>query len=299
VYRGPIDELSKGTALTRTAIESLSRDVNDLTVRNRAWVAASKSERFGDRELAPIVSPAFVSARVAGITMIERLASRMLRVVDSQASADASAQVVTTAGDVKTFAETIDPSGPVKDYAAPLGGLSKVVIDIYGDLERQAILEKAIKQGIPAAKKVLAVLERDYRPGSTTSIDAVKLEELRTLKSEQISTYDRLLQEESQLPPAERGTLARVQNRYAVLERIITTQRILDGTANDSVYQTLLSLDASLDALLAVATRSEVSPRDLGSLAQELATFSSNAASLLDAVRAVRDASASPPAPQK
>jgi hypothetical protein len=290
MYRGPVEELSKGTVLTRTAIEELSRDVNELTVRNRAWAAAARSERFGDRELAPIISPAFVQARTGVVLMIERLAAQMLRAVSSEAGTSASAGVVLAAAEVKAFAAGIDPKGPVKDYAEPLGGLAQVVMDLHGDVERQALLRSAIERGIPAAKAALALLKRDFKPGSATNIDAVKIEELRTLKAQQIAAYDRLLADEAPLPAAERGSSARVEARYSLLRRIIATQQVIDGTANDGVYQTLVSLEESLDALLA-ASKGDLGADALPALVERLAVFAGNATALMGAVRNIKVAS--------
>jgi hypothetical protein len=77
-----------------------------------------------------------------------------------------------------------------------------------------------------------------------------------------------------------------------LLQRVIATQRILDGAANASVHRTLGALGEALDALLSVAEKKDVAAGDLRALVQSFSTFASNAAALTDAVRAVKQASA-------
>ncbi len=288
-YKGPIEQLVQGTTDTRVGIQTLATGVNDLALHNRAWVAASKSARFGDAEMAPLVPPEYVQARVAGLLMIERFATQMLRVVDSDAGTLASRQVVDLATDVGVFAGTLG-SGAAKDYAAPVGGLAKVIIDLYDGSTREVILDKGIHAGVPAAKQVLALLKLDFKPGSPRNLGQLKKEELKTLKSEQLRAYDLMLESEGSLTATEKMSTSRTQARYVAIQKIIDTQQLIDLAADDQVYLTLVSLDESLDALIAATGKGPANAETLRALVDQLATFSVNAVRLLNSVTAFRSA---------
>lgn len=289
VYKDPLEKLSKGTTDTRTAIQTLAGEVNVLTARNQVWDAALKGSRYDEKLLNPLVPPQYIEARVKGLLMIERFAAQMLRVVESDAGALASKQVVDFAKDVGTFAGTINSTSPAKNYAAPLGGLAKVVIDLYDGSRREDILERGIHDGIPAARQVLLVLESDFKPSSPVNLDKMKNEELKSLRVHQIAAYDGILHSEQALTETDKASPARVKARFDALHDIIETQRLIDQASSDQVYQTIISLDESLDALVA-ASKGGVDEEELKALTNQLTTFSDNAAALLEAVTALKTA---------
>lgn len=289
-YKGPLEQLAKGSADTRVGIQTLSEEINALGIRNRAIAAAATSARFGDKEMAPVISPNFMAARMAGLVMIERYTAQLLQVVKSDEGATAAAGLKALATDVDAFSKKLAPT-EAKAYAAPLSGLAQVILGFYDQDKRGSILKAAVVAGVPAAKVVLGVLEADFMPGAPLNFDALKIQELKMRKVENIAAYDQILLGEQGLTPAQRNEGSRFQARLAALEAVIETQRLIDNASSDQVYQTLVALDKSLDALKAASEQAKPSDETLTALAEQLATFSGNAVSLLEAVNAVKSVS--------
>ncbi|MEO5726627.1 MAG: hypothetical protein ABI134_18830 [Byssovorax sp.] len=289
IYREPIEQLAKGTTDTRVAIQTLANDVNALTIHKSALHAATENQRFGDEEMKGLVPQEFISARVNGLLMIEHFAAQLLRVVKSEEGALASTQVMALATDVDKFSATLVPTG-ANAYAVPLGGLAKIVINLYDGKQRRGILDRAVETGVPAAKGVLKVLKADFKPGSLTNLGEINTNAFAMLKAEKIEVYDMILKEEEKLSPAQKAEGLRVWVRFDAIQKIIEAQRLLDSASSTQVYLTLDALDESLDAL-AAAARSSGNKDIQKALAERLATFSGNAVALLDAVNAIKGVS--------
>ncbi len=289
-YKGPIEQLAKGTTDTRVAIQTLANEVNALTIYTRAIQIAAKGERFGDKEMEDLVPQSFIKARIDGLLMIEGFAAQLLRVVKSEEGALASQQVMKVAMDVGRSSALLVPT-EAKAYAAPLGKLAKIVINLYDGNQRRGILDRAVTTGVPAARDLLAVLEADFKPGSVTNMDEIKTQKLAMLKSAQINAYNVIFKSEQALTQDQKEEGPRVRDRLDVIQKIIEAQRHINSASRNQVYVTLVALDASLDALEAAARHAPANEETLKALAEQLATFSGNAVALLDAVNEIKGVS--------
>jgi len=295
VYKDPVEQLASGTTNMRVAIQTLGDEVNDLDVQKKTWEAASKSLKFDDKLkghlMAPQVPQEYIRARAAGLLMIERFAAQMLRAVNSTSGELASMQVVALATDVEKLAEAFG-AGNAKAYATPIGGLAKVIIDLYSERAREKILAQGIEKGAPAVKALLVVLKSDFGPKSDINLDIVKLDQLKSNKDELVAAYIKHLDWESSLSESQKTALPLVQARQAMLQKLIATQKLINmaSASTDQVYLTLVSLDESLDALVSVMKSERKDDATLKTLTEKLVSFSSKTVTLLDSVHAIKTA---------
>ena len=163
VYKNPLTELSESATRTRVAIETLSQEANRAKVNNIALKAAIESQRFGTNDLTALIPEEFVKARAFGLELIERLATRLLQVIDSEEGATVTAAVENVGERAKTLAEQLGNT-TVARYAGPVSSLAGTIINIYDQNKREQILLKGVNDGIPQAQLILDVLKKDFAP---------------------------------------------------------------------------------------------------------------------------------------
>jgi hypothetical protein len=288
VYQSPLTQLSDATRKTRLAITELSKEANQLAAENLAIEAAEKGNRFGDPELAKVIPDTYLTFRDMGLDLIERLAARLLAVVSLDDGEKAAAAIETLGESAKKFAEQ-HGSQEFARYAGPVGQLAATVIRIYDAHVRAEILQEGVQKGVPPARKILAELRADFDPKSARNITGALAEELSLRKTERIHAYDLLLLLEKDLPEKERLDPKRVAARYAAILRIIEAQNAVEAMKEDEAAQALTALERALEALEAAAT-SGFKSGDFARAAAEISEFSRRAQSLVNGVKAIRDA---------
>jgi hypothetical protein len=288
VYQSPLTQLSDATRKTRLAITELSKEANQLAAENLAIEAAEKGNRFGDPELAKVIPDTYLTFRDMGLDLIERLAARLLAVVSLDDGEKAAAALETLGESAKKFAEQ-HGSQEFARYAGPVGQLAATVIRIYDAHVRAEILREGVQKGVPPARRILAELRADFDPKSARNITGALAEELSLRKTERIHAYDQLLLLEKDLPEKERLDPKRVAARYAAIVRIIEAQNAVEAMKEDEAAEALTALERALEALEASAT-SGFKSGDFARAAAEISEFSRRAQSLVNGVKAIRDA---------
>ena len=288
VYKNPLTELSASATRTRVAVETLSQEANRAKVKNIALTAAIESQRFGTNDLTELIPQEFVKVRAYGLELIERLATRLLQVIDSKEGETVTAAVENVGEKAKTLAERLGNTS-VASYAGPVSSLAATVINIYDQRKREQILLKGVKDGIPQAQLIIDTLKKDFTPQSATNIQTALLEELEQQVTEQIHRYDLLLQNQINLSDSEKKDAQRIAARFEAIERIIVAQEAVNALKSQTVLQTLENLSAALEGLKQVVT----SNKDVTSFSvfvAQVVTFSQTSVELLEAVRVVKDA---------
>ena len=130
VYQDPLSQLAEATQQTRAAVVLMSKKTNDLARENVAVQAAENSQRFGDKELAKVVTDDFVRFRSDGLALIELLTARLLSVVSLDSGEQAAKSVENLGEAAKNFAQN-NNSEEFARYAEPVSKLAATVIKIY------------------------------------------------------------------------------------------------------------------------------------------------------------------------
>lgn len=285
VYREPVTQLSEATQKTREAIETLSNDATDAKIRAVALNHAATSRRFGENDMTPSIAPEYIKARVAGLRMIERFLTRLTEVVE--AKDDVPKSVDALAEDAKKLADQLKNT-KASAYVEPVGGLAKAVIALYDETKRKSILERGLRDGVPHAKQLIAILKKELAPGSATDIGDVVKVELKAVLVERIAAYDRILKSQETLSAQEKNRADLFEARLAAIEKIIDAKAAHDRLSADAAFNALQSMEEALDALASLAKQDNYSPQTFAVFLNRVSLFSERAVTLLEAANAIR-----------
>lgn len=288
VYQDPLTQLAEATQQTRSAVVLMSKKTNDLARKNLAMEAAKKSQRFGNQELAKVVTDDFVRFRSDGLALIELLTARLLSVVSLDSGEQAAKSLENLGEAAKSFAEATN-SQVFNRYAGPVTKLAATVTRIYDLNVRESILKDGIKNGIPPSQAILKEIKNDFSPGSPTNITTAFVKELQLKKDESIDSYNLILKNELNLTKAEKLEQKRIAARYAAILDIIAAEEALSAVHGREVINALEALERALDKLEAAAA-SGFESGDLARAAQEIQEFSRRAWELTLAIRSVHEA---------
>lgn len=288
IYKNPLSELSESATRTRIAIGAISHEANRAKVTALAIKAATESDRFGSTELTELVPLEYIKVRTDGVKLIERLAVRMLEVIDSEAGATAAKSIENVGKKAETLAGQLDNTTLAR-YAGPVSNLAGTVIRIYDQNKREEILQVGIKEGIPEAQKIIEILKEEFSPSSPTNTNEALLDELKMQVTERINLYNLLLKSELNLSEIKKKEQKRISGRMKSIQNIIDAQEAVDALNTLSLSQTLNSLSETLDKLKKVVISNQ-DPRDFSIFVAQLTDFSARSVELLDAVRTVQKA---------
>lgn len=288
IYKDPLSEFRESATRTRVAIETISHEANRAKVKARAITAATESKRFGKEELSQLVPSEYLKVRSDGVRLIERLATRLLEVIDSDAGTTVAKSIENVGQKAKTLADSLGNTSLAR-YAGPVSSLAGTVIKIYDQNKREKILQIGVNNGIPEAQKIIEVLKEEFSPSSPTNINKTLLDELNMLLTERINLYDLLLRSERGLSKEEKKQQNRIKGRMAAIQEIIKTQEAIDALNTLSLSQTVEALSETLDKLKKVVNSNQ-DPKEFSAFVAQLAEFSERSVELLKAVRTVREA---------
>jgi hypothetical protein len=288
IYKNPLSELSAAATRTRLAVETISAEANRAKVTSLALDAAQNSKRFGTSELADLIPEEFIKARSYGLSLIERLATRLLEVIDSEQGTTVAKGFEDVGRKAGTLASQLDGS-KFAHYAGPVSSLAGTVVQMYDQVKREDILKRGVNDGIPQAQAIIAALKQDFQPNSQTNVQNALLEELEQQRTEQIDQYDNLLRSELKLAADEKAQPARTAVRLKAIQKIIASQDALNALNAQPVSQALDDLSAALENLRQLVN-SDGDPKKLASLAAQLTTFSDHSVQFLEAVHAIQTA---------
>lgn len=287
VYRNPLLDLTEATTTTRAAMNSLARSVNRAKVEGEAQRAVSQGTRFGDNELAPIVSRDFQDARDQGLALIENLGRRALQVVDANDGTEAAKDVAHAGERAAALAKRLEKTAAAR-YAGPVGDLATTILAMYDQATREEILKKALLDGLPAARRILNELQDDLALNSSTNLVGTLREELVTLKTERISALDQLLVEQDKEPGMKSSAIA-AQARAAYVAEIVRCNEAIEALDTSSLAGAVAELDGTLEKL-AATLNDHFSPRSFAAFVTQLAVFSERAIMLIEAANEVNAA---------
>ena len=290
VYKNPLAELSAAATRTRVAVETISLEANRAKVTSLALDAAQNSQRFGTRELADLIPEEFIRTRSYGLSLIERLATRLLEVVDSEQGTTAAKGFEDVGQKAGTLASQLGGT-KFSHYSGPVSSLAGTIVQIYDQSKREEILKRGVNEGIPQAQLILDMLKNDFHADSQTNVQNALLEELKQQRTEQIDLYDTLLISELKLSAEEKARPGRISARLKAINNIIASQEALNALETQPVSQALDDLSAALENLRQVVN-ADGDPKTFSKFAAQLTTFSDRSVQLLEAVRAVQRAHA-------
>lgn len=288
VYQDPLSQLAEATQQTRSAVVLMSKKTNDLARKNLAMEAAKQSQRFGNQELAKVVTDDFVRFRSDGLALIELLTARLLSVISMDSGEQAAKSLENLGESAKRFAEARN-SEIFNRYSIPIAKLAATVTRVYDLHIRESILKDGIEQGIPPSRAILEEIKRDFAPGSPTNVTMAFVEELQLKKNESIDSYNLILKNEQKLTQTEKQNPDRIAARYAAILDIIAAEEALSAVQGREVNDALNALERSLDKL-ETAAASGFESGDLARATQEIQEFSRRAWELTLAVRSVYEA---------
>lgn len=288
VYKNPLNELSSAITKTKSAVEMVSQETNKLATANRADAAALATERFGTAELGQVVPQGYIRAKVDSLELIRKLAVRLLEVVDSDSGSQAALAVEGVGTRSQALAVKLQNSS-MAAFSAPLGKLGAVVTRIYDSHKREVILEEGIRDGVPPAKKLIALLKKEFADGAITDVSGALKDELEADRTNKIDSYDRLLKSHLLLSEEQRVKPELVALRINSINQIIKANNALQAFDSHLILSVLDELDSSLDKL-AVAVANNNRPKELAAFAAEVSNFSASASELIDSVRLIGQA---------
>lgn len=288
IYKNPLSEFSESATRTRVAIETISHEANRAKVKALAIKAATESKRFGDNELSELVPSEYVKVRSDGVRLIERLATRLLEVIDSDAGTTVAKSIENVGQKAKTLAGSLENTS-LAGYAGPVSSLAGTVIKIYDQNKREEILQIGVNKGIPEAQSIIEVLKEEFSPSSPTNINKTLLDELKMQVVERINLYNLLLKSELSLSEEEKKQQKRINARMVAIQEIINAQEAVDALNTLSLSQTVEALSETLDKLKKVVNSNQ-DPKEFSVFVAQLAEFSARSVELLEAVRTVREA---------
>lgn len=287
VYQDPLSQLAEATQQTRSAIIQLSRETNTLARKNLAIEAAKQSQRFGNQELALVVSDNYLRFRSDGLALIELLTTRLLSVVNMNEGQQAAESLENLGASVESFANAHN-QGDLARYAGPTANLAATVTRLYDSHVREEILQQAVEGGIPPARAILSEIKKDFDSKSTTNITNALREELSLNKAEKIDSYNRILINEKNLSESEKTQSKRIADRYQAILEIIIAEEALSAIKGHEVINALNALEKALDELQ-IAAKSGFKSNDFARAAQEINEFSRRAQELLMSIRSIRE----------
>ena len=290
IYQDPLSQLAEATQQTRSAIVQLSMETNTLARKNLAIEAAKQSQRFGDQELAKVVSDDYLRFRSDGLALIELLTTRLLSVVNMEEGQMAAQSLEDLGGAVERFANAHN-QGDLARYAGPTANLAATVTRLYDSHVREDILQQAVNAGIPPARAILSEIKKDFDSTSTTNITKALQEELSLNKNEKIDSYNRILNNEKDLSEDERTQAKRIAHRYQAILEIIAADEALAAIRGHEVINALNALEGALNELQNAA-QSGFKSGDFARAAQEISEFSRRSQELMISIRSLRQVSA-------
>lgn len=223
-----------------------------------------------------------IKARTDAITLLGVYAQRLSELAGSEAPKQFAEGAKILGDNLFNLQKTFEKLGKdddekkiidatAKNYSGPIGTIVGVIGRIYLEKQRDAAVKRAIEEGTPAVRTVLALLQKDL----TEVIDPLKRVGLKEKLADRVTYYN--------------------DNRKASFEQRRQILAEIDAAA--SRYETaLIANPANLIQTMSEAHESLAkyagSPKTPGSFAELLAalqTFKIHAQAVADAVKQIRD----------
>jgi len=222
------------------------------------------------------------------LELIERLATRLLQVIDLERDSIVTAGIENVGEKAKTLATQLGNTS-LAGYAGPVSSLASVVVNIYDQEKRERILTEGVNAGIPQAQIIIERLKADFTPQSATNIQNALLEELQQNVTEQIHQYDLILDNQKVLSDSEKMSAQNYAARFDAVRKIIIAQEAVNAMNSQAVIEALDDLSSALASLREVVI-SDQSVENFSIFVSQVVIFSKRSSELLDAVRAIRNA---------
>jgi hypothetical protein len=165
--------------------------------------------------------------------------------------------------------KTIDATA--KNYAGPIGRIVGVIGRIYSEKQREAAIKKAIEEGAPAVRTVLALLQKDL----TEVIDPLKRLGLKQKLAERVTHYNNNRQ-------------ASFEQRRQMLAEIDAAASRYEAALTANPANLIQTMSEAHEALVKYAG-SPKTPQSFAELLAALETFKSHAQEVANAVKQIRD----------